>query len=622
MRPNRRKARIHVEQLEARNLMSFTPAQIVHAYGFDKISPPGGRGFGQTIAIIDAYYDPTIKTDLSNFSTKYGLAQLDGPTNPLDGTFTQVDLTGGGNGKIQSPPGDDWTVETALDVEWAHAVAPKANIMLVEASSDLTDPVTGEPTDLLNAVAYANQQKVSTVSMSWGVNESPFETGWDSFFPANNGISYFAASGDSGAGTIWPAVSPNVVAVGGTTLRLNSLNNISSETGWGNGIFSSFFGGSGGGFSQYETPLPSYQSGITTVSNGFKLTDFNVRLNPDVSYDANPNTGFNVIDAAGGGSFVVGGTSAGAPQWAALVALADQSRGTPLSSNQTLAAIYNPSNASGFRDITTGPSTGAYDVYDQFGNFLGTITVQPQVGYDMVTGQGSPKADKLVPLLAAAGTSPLAVRTAAVAAPTSTGSSASGHSSRSGSKDMPINNGMNSAINPFSNQQISISLAANNPASPGVSFVQARPATIAVTQPAPAIQATSPAAAIGSTASLAAISSGDGGTAGVLDNAEPVVMPASVEDGKEASVGPAAPVDDSSVVLPMSRRAVDGFFAAPTLAAEEMSYTADASRAMTNDDTVTMGEWNLGVVGLVAFVGGNWAVRTAREEEKRPAMKR
>jgi hypothetical protein len=279
-----------------------------------------------------------------------------------------------------------------------------------------------------------------------------------------------------------------------------------------------------------------------------------------------------------------------------------------------LNAIYNPGNSAGFRDITSGPSTGAYDVFDSIGNFLGTLTVKPQPGYDMVTGQGSPKANTLITNLAnGVGTS--AVRTAAVTHTASMGSSNSGHPGKPGAQDMPT-------TNPFSNQQISISLAASNPASPGVSLVQARPTTIAVTQPAPAIQAASPTAAIGSTSSLAAISGGDGGTAGVLDNAEPVVMPASVEDGKEASVGPAAPVDDSSVVLPMSRRAVDGFFLAPVLAAEEMSYTADASRAMTNDDSLNMGEWNLGVVGFVAFVGGNWAVRTAREEEKRPAMKR
>src|SRR5262245_28507794 len=113
-RPNRRTARIHVEQLEARNLMSFTPQQIVHAYGFDQLSL---NGSGQTIAIIDAYYDPTIKSDLANFSTKYGLSQLDGLNG--NGSFAQVDLTGN---KTLSPSGDDWTVETALDVEWAHAI--------------------------------------------------------------------------------------------------------------------------------------------------------------------------------------------------------------------------------------------------------------------------------------------------------------------------------------------------------------------------------------------------------------------------------------------------------------------------------------------------------------------
>src|SRR5713226_3307094 len=130
-RPIRNCARVRVEQLEARNLMSFTPRQIVHAYGFDQINfsnpiPGGlaipGDGRGQTIAIVDAYYDPTIQSDVKTFSTTYGLAPLDGIGT--DGTFKQMDLTGN---KVQSPPGDDWTVETALDVEWAHAVAPKAN---------------------------------------------------------------------------------------------------------------------------------------------------------------------------------------------------------------------------------------------------------------------------------------------------------------------------------------------------------------------------------------------------------------------------------------------------------------------------------------------------------------
>src|SRR6516162_3993646 len=147
----RHSARVQVERLEARNLMAFTPKQIVHAYGFDQIKFNNGTvigdGSGQTIALVDAYYDPTIQSDIATFSSTYGLAPLDGKNG--DGTFTQLDLTGN---KVQSPAGDDWTLETALDVEWAHAVAPKANILFVEAKSDQTDPVTGEPTDLLNAV--------------------------------------------------------------------------------------------------------------------------------------------------------------------------------------------------------------------------------------------------------------------------------------------------------------------------------------------------------------------------------------------------------------------------------------------------------------------------------------
>src|SRR5262245_42306497 len=122
---NRARCRLRVEELEARTLLSvFTPAQIRHAYGVDQITFNNGAikgdAAGQTIAIIDAYYDPTIQSDLATFNTQFGLPQLDGQNG--NGTFTQVDVKGT---KTLSPPGDDWTLETALDVEWAHAIAPK-----------------------------------------------------------------------------------------------------------------------------------------------------------------------------------------------------------------------------------------------------------------------------------------------------------------------------------------------------------------------------------------------------------------------------------------------------------------------------------------------------------------
>jgi hypothetical protein len=390
------RARLGLEELEARNLLSvFTPAQIQQAYGFNQVGFLKGNydsnaGSGQTIAIVDAYYDPSAQADLAAFSQKYGLPALDGKNG--NGTFTQVDLSN----KTLSPPGDDWSLETALDIEWAHAIAPKANIVLVEAASDNQDPSTGEPTDLLNAVHYAaTKTGASTVSMSWGIDEVPGEAKWDSFF-STPGVTFVAASGDSGAGTIWPAVSPNVVSVGGTTLKLNSSGAIASESGWGSGGWSSFLGGSGGGFSQYES-LPTYQKGIST-----SLTQFGVRLNPDVAYDADPNSGFVVVDQ--GHTYAVGGTSAGAPQWAALIAIADQARaqaGQPsLSSAQTLGAIY--ANPGDFHDITQG-NTGAYYILNTSGRITGRIAVVAGKGYDLVTGQGSPVANKLIADLAGVG---------------------------------------------------------------------------------------------------------------------------------------------------------------------------------------------------------------------------
>jgi subtilase family serine protease len=183
-------------------LAVYTPAQIANAYGFSKVSFQGvaGDGSGQTIAIVDAYYDPTISRDLAVFDAKYHLPALDGVNGR--GTFTQLDLSGGVTG-----PTGGWSIETALDVEWAHAIAPKANILLVEAASDNLD-LKGAPTDLLNAVdVAASQPGVSTVSMSWGLYEFPGEVGLDSHF-TKPGVTFVAASGDSGAPPLWPAVSP------------------------------------------------------------------------------------------------------------------------------------------------------------------------------------------------------------------------------------------------------------------------------------------------------------------------------------------------------------------------------------------------------------------------------
>ncbi len=362
-----------LEQLESRELLSgsatplgYTPAQIRQAYGFNQISFGGvaGDGTGTTIAIIDAFDDPNIASDLINFDAQFGLP------NP---TFTKVNQTGG-----STPPtatGVD-AEETALDVEWAHAIAPKASILLVEANS-LT------LADVMAATAYAAKQPgVVAVSLSLAMAETSGETADDSTFltPAGHaGVTFVASSGDLPGVTpqpAYPASSPNVLSVGGTLLNLNGAGNIISETAWSNSV---------GGISAYEAQ-PSYQHGVVTQSTTKRTT-------PDVAYMADASSGsFPIYDSYDNGSSTpwsstASGTSIGAPQWAALIAIADQGRIhaglTPLNGpTQTLPKIY-ALPATDFHDITTGTSTG-------------TPSYSAGPGYDLVTGRGSPRANLIV----------------------------------------------------------------------------------------------------------------------------------------------------------------------------------------------------------------------------------
>lgn len=370
----------------------FTPDQIRQAYGFDKVpslmlkgtTPDTATynntaGKGQTLAIIDVYDDPKILSDANVFSSQFGLPQFN------TGGPTFVKLNENGQNITSEPKGvphpqtnSAWSSEISLDVEWAHAIAPQANIVLVEANSESTG-------DVFKAMNVArNNPAVSVVSMSWGYNESNSNMrsnlpAYDAAYltpPAGTGhtpITFVAATLDNGSryGVFWPAISPNVLAVGGTNLTTDATGNYLGESGWSY---------STGGISKYEKE-PSYQNGVQ--STGW-------RTNPDVAYAA---TGFATYDTAGSytGWFSASGTSAGTPQWAGLVALADQGRQAnglqSLSSTQTLDALYQfaGSNPSYFNDIVSG-SNGAY---------------QAGSGYDLVTGIGTPKADQLIPALGA-----------------------------------------------------------------------------------------------------------------------------------------------------------------------------------------------------------------------------
>ncbi len=343
----------------------YSPYLISKAYGFNQIGFGGGsvagNGSGQAIAIVDAYNQPNIASDLHAFDAAFGL-----PDPP---TFSAVNQSGGGNLPAAN---SSWGMEESLDVEWAHAMAPGAKIILVEANSS-------SESDLFSAVQYAARQPgVSVVSMSWGGPEFSSETLYDSVFTTpsgHQGVVFIASSGDSGAPVSYPAASPNVLAVGGTNLYLSG-SSYGSESGWS---------GSTGGVSIYEAQ-PTYQKGKVSQTS-------TKRTSPDVAFNAGPNTGMSVYDSFGTPSgapwLQVGGTSAGAPQWAALVAIADQGRalkglGT-LSTPQLLPMLYQlPS--SDFHDVTNGSSSGSPNY-------------SAGAGYDLVTGLGSPYADRIVAAL-------------------------------------------------------------------------------------------------------------------------------------------------------------------------------------------------------------------------------
>ncbi len=308
----------------------LSPAQVRRAYNLPAV---GGNG---TIAIIDAFDCPTVQNDFVVFSQQFGLPSSNLEVFKMPGVSSRVD--------------EGWALEALLDVQWSHAIAPNATILLVEAKSDSLR-------DLLSAVSYAvNRLDVVAVSMSWGASEFSGQSTFNSYFTSSHGVVFFASSGDNGAGVIWPSTSANVVAVGGTTLVLNPDGTFGSETAWS---------GSGGGLSGFELE-PEYQIAYNISGTNGK------RAVPDVAYNANPAFGFSVFDSTGykgeSGWFQVGGTSAGSPQWAAIHCLGlSASNG-----NFYRDAKWNSSTY--FRDVVSG-SNGAYSALP---------------GYDYVTGLGSP----------------------------------------------------------------------------------------------------------------------------------------------------------------------------------------------------------------------------------------
>jgi subtilase family serine protease len=398
----------------------YDPYQMRTAYGTDFLIASGYDGQGMTIIIIDAFQSDTLEFDLNTFISFYGLPGLNGLGNPYDpdlGTFTQIAPDGLG------PVDDGWAGEITLDVEWAHAIAPGANITLV-LGKDNSDEA------LVSALNYAIDNDLGdVVSMSFGEADTclgpELTAAWHQAFvnATKKGITLFASSGDQGAAlpscdnTTWlkvtssPASDPLVVAVGGTELHAANyclaplgcdpttnpapgtyLGEIAWNEGPIYGDYQTYFAStlaSGGGFSTVWD-LTSYQQGT--------LKGMKMRGEPDVAYNAAVLHGvLTYLGGDTGGWYLFGGTSAGSPQWAALTAIADQIAGHDFGFIN--AALYKIGQnatpyANTFYDITSGNNSAME--FDENGDPVDIIGYDARTGWDAVTGLGSPKAVSVV----------------------------------------------------------------------------------------------------------------------------------------------------------------------------------------------------------------------------------
>ncbi len=336
------------------NESGYCPAQLLRAYYFDRTYD----GAGQTIALVDAFGYQNIQNDLRIFSQQFNLPAADLTIYPLgeDQTFHQ-----------------DWAIETAMDVQWAHALATGARLLLVLAASNSVE-------DLMDAVVYALSRKPDILSLSWGLPETLQLTDYHPIFEQTS-ATCIAAVGDSADSPKFPSISPDVLAVGGTSLQLDRAGNRTApESLWVN---------SGGGVSDVVL-IPEYQrifGDINALTGGYRGLG-------DVSFLADPLTGVAVFctsnDKTTGRWLSGGGTSLGAPAWSAIAARMNQAAGRPLGRLNPL--LYDAAGRTEYQlpqlyfiDITTGANR---------------ITASRE-GWDFCTGLGSPVVSSLVERFAA-----------------------------------------------------------------------------------------------------------------------------------------------------------------------------------------------------------------------------
>jgi hypothetical protein len=331
----------------------YGPSQFQAAY--DLTAASAADGSGTTVAVVDAYNDPTAASDLNAYRSAAGLPALtlgvynqEGETSPLPAT---------------APADDDWTLEESLDVDMVSAICPLCKIDLVEANNDSgTGLYVAEET-------AATTLGAKYISNSWGGSESSTDTTYDSEYFGVSGVVYTASAGDSAysGGVIYPATSPHVVSVGGTTLDTSS-----NSRGWTESVWdTSSSEGTGSGCSAYE-PTPSWQGALSVIK-----AVCSHRVDNDVAADADPSTGAAVYDTSNGngGWNEVGGTSESSPMIAAVFALAGNNGN---GGENAADSIYT--HTGNLYDVTSGSD----------GSCGGSILCTAATGYDGPTGWGTP----------------------------------------------------------------------------------------------------------------------------------------------------------------------------------------------------------------------------------------
>ena len=336
----RRTTGVHAQVAPDATPSGFGPSSLQAAYNLTSSS----SGSGETVAIVDAYDDPNAESDLGTYRSQYGLSAC----TTANGCFKKVNENGSTTGLPTADSG--WAGEISLDVDMVSAVCPNCHIILVEASS-------ASIADLGTSVNTAVSLGAKFVSNSYGGSEDGTESSSDSSYYHHAGVAVTASTGDSGYGISYPASSPYVTAVGGT-----SLSTASNARGWSETAWSS----AGSGCSSDEAK-PSFQSGVTTGCSN--------RADADVSAVADPNTGVAVYQTYGASGWqVYGGTSVSSPIIASVYALA----GTPGSADTPAAYPY--SHTGNLYDVTSGSN----------GSCSPSVLCTAGTGWDGPTGLGTP----------------------------------------------------------------------------------------------------------------------------------------------------------------------------------------------------------------------------------------